>query len=380
LSAHLDELARVRIRAVAAPHLAWAAGETVSIPRQLLAARGVFARTAHDDVVDVAEAARLEPDGTSQRLRCQAAFTEMPPASARLPISYQRVPGWARAAIGGVIGRWRRRSSHVWARFPAFPLDLSADFLADLEGPPLRLARRPTPVILSHDIDSPEGLRNLVDMFLPAEAAVGGRSVNFIVPCAWPIDHGLLAEARARGHQIGVHGYDHSNRTPFAEDGERRRRLEGARTFIERYDATGYRAPSLLRTRALLRDLSTLYAYDSSIPTSGGLFPVPNNGCATARPFVLEGIAELPVSMPRDGSLRFLGYSPSEIAAVWQACASRIARSGGVVTLLTHCERRFSGTPAMLDAYRRTLSFLAESPEFTFGTAADVAASVREAA
>jgi peptidoglycan/xylan/chitin deacetylase (PgdA/CDA1 family) len=379
LSADAGDLVRVRIRRVADAHLAWAEGETVSIPKRLLTSSGLFARVDGDEVVDVCDRARLDPAGAAAELRGRAAFTDTPPASARLPVSYQRVPGWARAAVGGVIGRWRRRSAHVWARFPGFPLDLSADFLADLERGARPAAQRPSPVVVSHDIDSPEGLRNLVDAFLPVEEAAGARSMNFIVPCAWPIDHGLVEEARARGHQIGVHGYDHSNRTPFSDAGERRRRLDAARAFIERYDAHGYRAPSLLRTSGLLRDLAPLYAYDSSIPTSGGLFPVPNNGCASARPFVVEGITELPVSMPRDGSLRFLGYSPAAIGALWRDCASRIARSGGVVMLLTHCERRFSGGPAMLDAYRRTLAYFAESPEFRFDVAADVAAAVREA-
>jgi len=46
---------------------------------------------------------------------------------------------------------------------------------------------------------------------------------------------------------------------------ESRRRLDAARGFADRYNATGYRAPSLLRTRALLKDLSTRYRYDSSM-------------------------------------------------------------------------------------------------------------------
>src|SRR5207245_10001194 len=157
-----------------------------------------------------------------------------------------------------------------------------------------------TPVVLTHDIDSPEGLRNLVAQFLPLEEAVGARATSYSVPCGWPIDHELSDAIVARGHGVGVHGYDHSNTTPFAGDEERRRRLDAARPFVERYGVTGYRAPSLLRTRALLRDLGARYQYDSSIPTSGGLFPVPNNGCATARPFVVEGIVELPVTLPRD--------------------------------------------------------------------------------
>jgi len=86
-----------------------------------------------------------------------------------------------------------------------------------------------------------------------------------------------------------------------------------ARGFVERYTATGYRAPSLLRTRPLLRDLGPRFRYDSSIPTAGGLFPTPNNGCATARPFRIEDILELPITLPRDGTLRFLGFSPDEV-------------------------------------------------------------------
>src|SRR5262249_52992836 len=152
----------------------------------------------------------------------------------------------------------------------------------------------------------------------------------------------------ARGHEAGVHGFDHSNRTPFAAADERARRLDAAKPLAERYGMVGYRAPSLLRTRRLLRDLSTRYRYDSSIPTSGGPFPVPNNGCASARPFSVEGIAEIPLTLPRDGSLRFLGYQPREIADLWIGCAETIARSGGVVALLTHCERRFTGNARML--------------------------------
>src|SRR5205085_6806697 len=145
------------------------------------------------------------------------------------------------------------------------------------------------PVILTHDIDSPEGLRNLVDRFLPAEEAVVARSTSYIVPCAWQIDDRAVQAIISRGHDVGVHGYDHSNRTPFAAGEERRRRLDAARPFAAKYGAVGYRAPSLLRTRALLRDLAGRYRYDSSIPTSGGLFPVPNNGRASARPRLIDG-------------------------------------------------------------------------------------------
>jgi len=199
------------------------------------------------------------------------------------------------------------------------------------------------------------------------------------VPCAWPVDRGLTSQVVSRGHEVGVHGYDHSNLTPFASDTERRRRLDAALPFATEHRSLGYRAPSLLRTRALLRDVSSRYAYDSSIPTSGGLFPVPNNGCASARPWAVidRSILELPLSMPRDGSLRFLGYSPDEIFSLWVECADRIARSRGVVVLLTHCEQRFSGGGAMFGAYRRFVEYIAGHPDrFRFTRAVDVAKSL----
>ena len=350
---------------------AWAEGRRFTIPADLPARLGWPLTPSGDLSLDGASLPASASDVAA--LRERAAFTDRAPASARLPVSYQVVPGRVRAAIGSLIGRWNRGRADRWAAFPGWPLDLSADLLSDLSAPDRPRATGPAPVVLTHDIDSPEGLRNLVDRFLPLEEAVRATSTSYIVPCAWDVDESLAGAVTDRGHDIGVHGYDHSNLTPFAQPDERRRRLDAALPFARRHGSVGYRAPSLLRTRALLRDLAGRYHYDTSIPTSGGLFPVPNNGCATARPFTVEGIRELPLSMPRDGSLRFLGHSPAEIAALWIDCADHIARSGGVVVLLTHCERRFSGDERMLGAYRDLLEYVADRPDrFTFQRATDV--------
>jgi peptidoglycan/xylan/chitin deacetylase (PgdA/CDA1 family) len=349
---------------------AWAEGQRFKLPADLLSRLNCHVSSSGDLSLDGNAAPVSDSDVAA--LRERAAFTDHPPASARLPVSYQIVPGPLRAVIGSAIGRWNRGREHRWAQFPGWPLDLSADFLSDLNPRQRSRSMMPAPVVLTHDIDSPEGLRNLVARFLSLEESAGARSTSYIVPCAWDVDEGLAVDVIGRGHEIGVHGFDHSNLTPFAGDEERRRRLDAALPFAKRHGSSGYRAPSLLRTRALLRDLAGRFHYDSSIPTSGGLFPVPNNGCATARPFTIEGIRELPLSMPRDGSLRFLGYSPDEIAALWIDCADRIAHSGGVVVLLTHCERRFSGDERMLGAYRQFLEYVVgQGDRFVFRRAID---------
>jgi peptidoglycan/xylan/chitin deacetylase (PgdA/CDA1 family) len=303
-------------------------------------------------------------------LRLRRAFTDHGPASSRLPFSYHRVPAWLRHGIAFLVGRRQKKRPDIWAAFPRWPLDLSADFLADwAAGPsPSLAAHGPTPVLLTHDLDSPEGVTNLVDLFLEREERHGARSTSFVVPCGWPLDQGLLRAIRQRGHTLGVHGYDHANRTAFVAAAERRRRLSAGKEILSDYGVEGYRAPSLLRTRALLQDLECLYRFDSSIPTSGGLFPTPNNGCASARPFLVDGLAEIPLSMPRDGSLRFFGHGPDEIRDLWIACARTIARSRGVVVLLTHCEKRFSGNPGMLQAYEDFMDFISCSAEFCWSS------------
>jgi peptidoglycan/xylan/chitin deacetylase (PgdA/CDA1 family) len=370
----LGSLTAVRlVSAGARAHLAWAEGVRFTVPSALLERPALAGRVSSSGDLSLPSGSIGWTDADVARVREQAAFTDRPPVSSRLPFRYHLVPGAVRAGVAAVVGRWQRRRQSEWAQFPGWPLDLSADFIADAARDDHADRGTATPVVLSHDIDSAEGLTNLVDDFLPCEEAAGARSTNYVVPCAWPLDHARIAALVARGHEVGVHGYDHSNRTAFASADERARRLDAARPLMAQYAIVGYRAPSLLRTRALLRDLSTRFQYDSSIPTSGGPFPVPNNGCATARPFVLERIAEIPLSMPRDGSLRFLGYSPRDIARLWIECAELIAGSRGVVMLLTHCERRFSGTPRMLSAYRRFLDYVAAAGDrYRFVTAASL--------
>lgn len=298
-------------------------------------------------------------------LRGRAAYTDNPPVTSRLPMNYRKIPGPLRRLLANGIGRLQRARQSRWSRFPGWPIDLSADLLGDLGG--LDMPRfSPTPVLLTHDIDSEEGLINLVDLFLDVEEASGARSANYMVPCAWPLDHGRIAESVARGHEVGVHGYNHANQTPFLPAEQRKPRLTAGRAFGGRYGAVGYRAPSLLRTAALLSDLDELYDYDSSIPTSGGPFPVPNNGCASARPWKIGRLWEIPLTLPRDGSLRFLGHSSCQIGAMWRSAAETVSASGGIVSLLTHCEACFSGNLPMLRAYREFLEWVAGDARFKF--------------
>jgi peptidoglycan/xylan/chitin deacetylase (PgdA/CDA1 family) len=367
-----ERLQRISVKASALPARArWAEGMAFSLPERL--ARLMEAGAPLDDPAVTSQMA-----SAAERLRLRAAYVTSPPVSSRLPVSYRNVPAVGRLLFASAMGRLQRLRQSSWSRYPGWPIDLSADFAADLAGRPgVRFTQ--TPVLLTHDIDSDEGLENLVRLFLPIEESAGARSANYVVPCAWPLDHGLLAEAKQRGHEIGIHGFDHSNVTAFASPHERRARLTGGRELALRYGAQGYRAPSLLRSAALLQDLAAYYRYDSSIPTSGGPFPVPNSGCATARPWRIGTLWELPLTLPRDGSLRFLGHSAAQIAALWRSTAGVVAQSGGIVCLLTHCEAGFSGNKPMLAAYRSFIEWIAADPRFRFARPADLVAELEAA-
>ncbi len=364
-----DDLVRVVIGDVAESRLGWATGMRFSITRGIIEKIILSNPIGKNGIVNLTNPIDGISGTDTESLRLRAAFTPRKPATSRLPVSYQAAPPWLRSIAASIWANSQRRRTEHWAVYPQWPLDLSADFVDDLRKECSHVFDGgKTPVILTHDLDSPEGLRNYVDIFMGIEAKHGARSTCFVVPAAWEIDHGLVDMIARTGNELGVHGYDHSNHTAFAEIGEMRARLEAARPLIERYGASGYRSPSLLRTSRLMSELSKIYLYDSSVPTSGGLFPVPNNGCATARPFMIDGIAELPLSMPRDGMLRFMGYSPREIYKLWIDCAEKIAYSGGVVVLLTHCERRFSGNDGMLDTYKRFVEYISSSDTYKWST------------
>jgi peptidoglycan/xylan/chitin deacetylase (PgdA/CDA1 family) len=298
-------------------------------------------------------------------LRNLTLWTDTKPLSSKLPFPYFKIPGTVRSLTAKLIGKTKKSQQKNWASFPKWPLDLTVDFLTDLVSQKTKQSNK-TPVWLTHDIDSFQGLKNLEKMFLDLEEKYNARSTNFIVPCQWKLDYALTDQIYARRHEIGVHGYDHSNKTAFLSQSSIKDRISKGFKVVERYNPSGYRSPSLLRSPLLLKTVQLFYNYDSSIPTSGGLFPVPNNGCATARPFSINGTNEIPLSMPRDGSMLFLGQDENEILKTWINSAKTIASSGGTVVLLTHCEEHFSGNKKMLTTYEKFLEYIATSDRFAF--------------
>src|SRR5439155_19683335 len=104
---------------------AWAEGLSFALPRALVERLGWSPRVSPTGDLPLG-AGDVSVDAV-RAVREFAAFTETPPASARLPISYRRVPAWARSAVASTLGRRQRRRAGEWAAFPGWPLDLTAD-------------------------------------------------------------------------------------------------------------------------------------------------------------------------------------------------------------------------------------------------------------
>src|SRR5206468_3945922 len=69
-------------------------------------------------------------------------------------------------------------------------------------------------LILTHDVESAEGLRLAVEL-ADLEEERGFRSSFNVVADWYPLDHGILRELRRRGFEIGIHGIYH-DRSLFA--------------------------------------------------------------------------------------------------------------------------------------------------------------------
>lgn len=305
----------------------------------------------------------FEPDACVSALIRRHVFLKSLPWYGRLPFHYRRVPPRLRAAIRDLLGR--RVSAD---EYPAWPLECSVEALrrmylfarreADGSQPlPFWPDGRQFALAVTHDIDSAEGQAR-VTSWMDEEAKIGVRSCFYVVGREYPVDLGLWREANERGFEVGLHGDRHDHKLAFLPEEDIRRRLAPCERLADDLSMTGFRAPSLFRTKALLSVVGERYAYDSSVPDTG-LLPTAANGCATVFPFELDGVRELPVTVPADGTLLARGLEPEQVLAAWLAKTEWIRAMGGAAVFLAHPEDGFSAEPRMYKAMRFFLEQMA---------------------
>jgi peptidoglycan/xylan/chitin deacetylase (PgdA/CDA1 family) len=253
----------------------------------------------------------------------------------------------------------RRRLTSIQSRvaFPAWPVESSLHDLYDLVlGLLAHLAQAPVPcvapwprgrswaLVLTHDVETLDGYANL-DRLRDVEHALGLRSAWNFVPKRYQVDDGVVRGLRDAGHEVGVHGLYHDGRD-LESRGLLERRLPEIRAAAHRWQAAGFRAPALRRNLELMPLLG--FDYDSSYPDTDPHGP-DGGGCCSWLPFDLDGLVELPVTLPQDHTVfEILGYVDGR---VWRDKTEQIRRRHGMALLITHPDYMLSDRP--LEAYRR---------------------------
>jgi peptidoglycan/xylan/chitin deacetylase (PgdA/CDA1 family) len=251
--------------------------------------------------------------------------------------------------------------------FPRWPFDDSVARLLSLflrcalatrRGEPLRFAwfwpeGNDAALILTHDVESEEGLRRCVDL-ADIEEELGFRSSFNIVADWYPIDDGIVRELRERGFEIGVHGVHH-DRSMFSSRQTFEAQQPAVRKAAERFGAVGFRSPATHRVFDWLGDLPL--EYDTTIPHSDPFEPQPG-GCCSAWPFFIGDVVEMPYTIPQDHTLlTLLGHDSPQL---WLDQVERIRSHHGLAQSVTHPDPGYLGDRDKRAIYREFLERVAE--------------------
>ena len=317
----------------------------------------------------------FDPFETIGRLLDEQYVKARRPIHSYLPVHYHRVPGRLRLLAFRLLASAGRRE-RLTPGFPEWPLDDSVDVLRRLIVSVLsrvdsRWGGRESPwpdgkrfaVTITHDVDTAEGVRN-IPRFAEYEEERGLTSCWNIVARGYPSDGGLLEGLLSRGHEVGIHGYNHDNRLAYLPTHLVRQRLRACVEELGPYRPLGFRSPSFLTTPRLLRLLSEYVEYDSSVPDTDLVSLVaPRRGCCTLFPFLCGRLVELPATLPPEDKLLTTGYAPEQILRLWIAKIERIREAGGLAVVTTHLEPHHYATAEMREAYRELLAYLARQSE-----------------
>ena len=253
-------------------------------------------------------------------------------------------------------------------RFPEWPLDLSVARLVRFHAFCVLLAQGRaeasfrwfwpesfrSAVVLTHDVESDEGLKN-VTALADLEEELGFRS-SFNLGAWYRVDPGLLRELTNRGFEVGVHGLRH-DRSLFASRESFEAQQDGLRELIARLGARGFRSPATHRVVEWLGELPV--DYDCSVPHSDPFEPQPG-GCCSLWPFFIGTVVELPYTLPQDHSLfTLLRHTTPQL---WIDQARRIESEYGLIQCVTHPDPGYISTARNRGGYVEFLRAIADRP------------------
>ncbi len=204
-------------------------------------------------------------------------------------------------------------------------------------------------IVLTHDVESPAGLRRMAYM-ADLEEEQGFRSAWNLPLAQYPIDWKMVEDLRSRGFEFGAHGLSHDGKL-FRSREDFDSLAPVVESIALEHNLKGFRSPSTLRNAEWIATMR--FDYDSSFSDTDPYEPQPGGTCSLF-PFFLSDMVELPYTLPQDHTLiHILKRNP---LPVWTTKAQWIAKMGGMILVLTHPD--YSGTGRSLDCYRELLGRL----------------------
>ncbi len=203
--------------------------------------------------------------------------------------------------------------------------------------------------VLTHDVETKDGVE-LVDKLARVEESHGLRSAWNFIPYKYKIDAGLLNDLKSRGHEIGVHGYNHDGRL-FESRRTFDSRIAPINRAIIKYGSQGFRAPMVHRNLQWLQSLEI--DYDASCFDIDPFQAMPG-GVGGVWPFIAGKFVELPYTLPQDHTLLVsLGETTADI---WIEKFAYLKSMSGMAMLVTHPD--YLDTSDRLNVYRSFLEYL----------------------
>lgn len=319
----------------------------------------------------------FDPEETIENLLADEYVKQRRPIHTYFPFHYHMIP--FRLLISKILAKLFNKKTD----FPSWPIEISVElirwiFLKSYEKVykkkiGMKFWPKKYVVILSHDIDTSGGFKN-IPKFSKLEEERKIVSTWNIVAKHYKLDYEVLDKLYKRGHEIVLHGFNHDGKIAFLNKGKIKSRIRKCLKLIKKYKIKGFRSPALLVSKNLFEILSKSFNYDSSVADTEIFIPgSENRGCCSIFPFMKNSLLELPLTIPMDSTLLIWGYKPEEIYNLWVKKIKFIKKLGGLAVLTTHTDSHFSGNQKMLKIYSKILDFIINDKDALILTANRVA-------
>ncbi len=188
-------------------------------------------------------------------------------------------------------------------------------------------------LVLRHDIESRRGLDRVPEL-ARLEARLGFRSAYYFVAHSYQVSDDLLDDLRAKGNEVGVHGWTHDGRL-YLSRSIFRTRAARINKALEDWRAVGFASPSAHHNFEWIHDLRILY--DASSFDTDPFEPQPES-IGTVFPLLIRGedssYVELPYTLAQDFTLYVILRARD--TTIWRRKLDWLAEKGGMAFVNTH--------------------------------------------